>query len=568
MSSDQLKAQGNAAFSAGKFQEAIDFFTQAIAVDPKNHVLYSNRSASYASLRNYEKALTDADMTIKIKPDWAKGYSRKGAALQGAGRLEEAVQVYKKGLDVEPSNQQLKDSLQEVEQEMKKSMENPFGKLFGPEMWGKLATNPKTAALLQQPDFLEKLRALQANPQLMNMYLQDPRMMEALSVLLGINMQAAGGDDEDTPAPQPKPESKPQPKPEPKPEPVPEPTPEPEQEDEEMDEEEREARKKKALAVEAKQKGNELYKKRQFADAIAQYTLAIENDPSEITYYTNRAAVYFETKEYQKAIEDCEKGIEVGRAARADYALIAKAYARIANSHVNLGDLNEAIKFFNKSLSENRAPDVLKRLKEIEKLKEQRDKEAYIDPVKSQEEKQKGNECFKQGKNPEAVAHYTEAIKRNPKDHVLYSNRAAAYMKLGEYRLGLQDAEEAIKIEPTFTKALIRKAHCLYFMKEYQKALEAYDTILKIEPDNEEVTDGVQRTLDAMNKQGSNESEEDVMKRVAKDPEAQAILSDPNFRIILQQIQENPRSSQEYLRDPEIARKIQKLVSLGVIKTR
>ncbi len=41
-----MQAQGNAAFSAGDFENAIKFFTQAIEVDPSNHVLYSNRSAA------------------------------------------------------------------------------------------------------------------------------------------------------------------------------------------------------------------------------------------------------------------------------------------------------------------------------------------------------------------------------------------------------------------------------------------------------------------------------------------------------------------------------------------
>ena len=48
MSADELKAQGNAAFSAKNFDEAIGFFTQGIAIDPSNHVLFSNRSACYA----------------------------------------------------------------------------------------------------------------------------------------------------------------------------------------------------------------------------------------------------------------------------------------------------------------------------------------------------------------------------------------------------------------------------------------------------------------------------------------------------------------------------------------
>jgi stress-induced-phosphoprotein 1 len=40
------QAQGNAAFSAGNFEEAVRHFTAAAELDPSNHVLYSNRSAS------------------------------------------------------------------------------------------------------------------------------------------------------------------------------------------------------------------------------------------------------------------------------------------------------------------------------------------------------------------------------------------------------------------------------------------------------------------------------------------------------------------------------------------
>lgn len=64
-----------------------DKFSQAIELEPTNHVLYSNRSGAYASLKNFDKALEDANKTVEIKPDWAKGWGRKGAALYGTGDL-------------------------------------------------------------------------------------------------------------------------------------------------------------------------------------------------------------------------------------------------------------------------------------------------------------------------------------------------------------------------------------------------------------------------------------------------------------------------------------------------
>jgi stress-induced-phosphoprotein 1 len=49
-------------------------------LNPNDHVYFSNRSGAYASLNQYEEALSDANKCVEIKPDWAKGYGRKGLA--------------------------------------------------------------------------------------------------------------------------------------------------------------------------------------------------------------------------------------------------------------------------------------------------------------------------------------------------------------------------------------------------------------------------------------------------------------------------------------------------------
>jgi tetratricopeptide (TPR) repeat protein len=68
----EFKAAGNDAFSAGKYEEAINQFTLAILEDGNDHVFYSNRSASYANLGQFDRAQQDGLKCIEIKPDWAK----------------------------------------------------------------------------------------------------------------------------------------------------------------------------------------------------------------------------------------------------------------------------------------------------------------------------------------------------------------------------------------------------------------------------------------------------------------------------------------------------------------
>lgn len=96
-SAADFKAKGNAALQAGNFDDAIDAYTEAIELDATNHVFYSNRSAAYLSNDNGEAALADAELCIKTKGDWAKGFNRKGAALHHLGRLEDAIAAFEEG---------------------------------------------------------------------------------------------------------------------------------------------------------------------------------------------------------------------------------------------------------------------------------------------------------------------------------------------------------------------------------------------------------------------------------------------------------------------------------------
>lgn len=574
---DVAKANGNKAFSAGQYEEAIKYFTEAIELAPENHVLYSNRSASYASLQKYKEALADAEKTVDLQPSWAKGYSRLGAAHVGLGEYDEAIIAYNKGLEHDPANEGLKSGLKDAETAQEKGGGGGMGMLGkafqGPEVWTKLHNDPRTRAYLQQADFRTMLQNVQKNPDTFSMYLNDPRMMQTLGVLLGINIQtadsasAAGKIFEDESEKPSTPRTA-----EPAPAPAePEPSPE-----DELATEEREKKRRKQEAVKAKEAGNVAYKKKEFDSAIEHYSKAVELDDEDISFLTNRAAVYLEMGKYEECIADCDKAVERGRELHADYKMVARALTRKGTSLVKMAktskDYDVAIEAFNKALTEHRNPDTLKRLNDAEKAKKDLEQKEYFNPELADEEREKGNEFFKKHLYPEAIKHYTEAVKRNPSDVKSYSNRAASYTKLAALPEGLKDAEKCIDLDPKFVKGYLRKGAVQFFMKEYDKSIETYREGLKLEPQNQELLDGIRSCVQQINKAGSGDlSPEELKERQARglqDPEIQSILTDPIMRQVLTDFQENPKSAAEHQKNPMIMAKIQKLVSAGIVQVR
>ncbi len=59
---------------------------------------------------------------------------------------------------------------------------------------------------------------------------------------------------------------------------------------------------------------------------------------------------------------------------------------------------------------------------------------------------------MKKGQLEEAVQFYTQAISKDPTNHVLYSNRSAAYMKQEKYNEALEDASTTTKLKPDWAK--------------------------------------------------------------------------------------------------------------------
>ena len=531
------KDKGNGLVKEKKYKEALDCYTKAIEIDPNDPILYSNRSAMHLNLSEFDQAITDAEKAISLNPDYAKAYLRKGKALEGQQRLQEALDTYKLGLEKDKTNAQLLEASQELEA----SINNPFLKNYP-----KLFTDPRTAPLMQDPQFRNLIDyAMKDQKILMQMIQTDPRFMTVFSVLTGIDFEKMNEDVRKHSEEKKKEEEKKK------------------KEEEERKKKEEEERKKKEeedkynamtpeekleednhkKADEIKAQGNEEFKKKNFDEAIKLYQQAIDLYPKEMVYYLNSAKCYLEKKDYDKSIELCKHVVENCR----DFTRRATAF----------GIIGYAYKAQNKLA-----------LKETQKLKKQQEELAYINPEIAEQENQKANELYKAGKYPEALKVYEEAIKRNPKLPKYYTNRAQCYIKLMEFYQAIKDCETAIKLEPKTLKAYQKKANCHFITKEYHKVLQTIDEGLKLFPDDEELKKKRDETILQIN-YGTGEDDAERQRKAAADPEIQSLLRDPRIQQLFKDFKENPMSAQQaIMKDEFIRNAFQKLVAAGLVKTR
>jgi len=206
---------------------------------------------------------------------------------------------------------------------------------------------------------------------------------------------------------------------------------------------------RKEMKAAAQEAGNAAYKK-DCETAIQHYMKAMELDDEDISYLTNRAAVDFETGKYDECIKDCDKAVERGRELRADFKVISRELTRKGTAlakHAKCSkDYDVAIETFQKALREHRNPDTLKKLNEAERAKKELLQQEYYDPkLLAEEEREKGTEFFKEQKYPESIKHYTEALRRNPKDPRGFDDKGSVYYSENHRKASYEGARDKRK---------------------------------------------------------------------------------------------------------------------------
>lgn len=70
----------------------------------------------------------------------------------------------------------------------------------------------------------------------------------------------------------------------------------------------------------------------------------------------------------------------------------------------------------------------------------------------------------------DALEEYEQAIKADPSVAIYYSNAATCHSRLGNHEKALESINEAVRLDPTFTKALYRRGVALMELKRFKEA--------------------------------------------------------------------------------------------------
>jgi stress-induced-phosphoprotein 1 len=137
--------------------------------------------------------------------------------------------------------------------------------------------------------------------------------------------------------------------------------------------------------------------------------------------------------------------------------------------------------------------------------------------VLAEELRKEGVRLVKAGQAAAAEIVYTEAIKYAPRTHMLYSNRAACYARLGRHADALADARACIALAPQACRGHWQEALALEAQGRYPEALVAYERACRVARETD-ADPSIQREYEARREslRRTTASQQDAADRVAR----------------------------------------------------
>ncbi|MGB3459606.1 MAG: tetratricopeptide repeat protein [Halobacteriota archaeon] len=195
--------------------------------------------------------------------------------------------------------------------------------------------------------------------------------------------------------------------------------------------------------------GNFYFESKNYEKAIEQYGKVLEKEPENDNALFNRGRAYNEKGDYDKALEDYNLYLE-----KID-PNGAAAYNNRGNAYSGLKQYERAIEDYSKAIELN--------------LK-------YADAYYN-----RGLAYRKLKQYERAIEDYNKAIDLNPKHALAYNNRGLAYGELKQYERAIEDYNKAIDLNPKYAYAYNNRGLTYRKLKQYVKEQEDYKKALELD---------------------------------------------------------------------------------------
>eukprot|EP00937_MAST-01D_sp_MAST-1D-sp2_P004184 g4184.t1 len=135
---EALKAAGNRHFKFARWAEAVEAYTECLAVDPDARSfaakLYCNRATAYSKMRKHDAAVEDCTAALERDPDYSKALMRRAASLQALGEvenLENAVRDLTRAHELSQGSRDVAKALRAAKGMLKNAKRKDYYKILG-----------------------------------------------------------------------------------------------------------------------------------------------------------------------------------------------------------------------------------------------------------------------------------------------------------------------------------------------------------------------------------------------------------------------------------------------------
>ena len=101
-SAEELLIEGDELFEEGRYAEAVERYTETIAIDPAAELAHNNMGVALETMGKYEEAVREYEKAIKINPRYEIAWFNMGNSLFSVGRRKEAMEAYEKAVEINP----------------------------------------------------------------------------------------------------------------------------------------------------------------------------------------------------------------------------------------------------------------------------------------------------------------------------------------------------------------------------------------------------------------------------------------------------------------------------------